>query len=147
MSNTYFTACSNGEYGGNCIHKCSENCGNGEVCDKVHGHCASCIPGFQGLQCNESKNSKLYIFLLRSPEYKTIKCLMNNKNNYYVGTLFAYDSFIIHTIQFTQHYDQSNNTLLHLKVPCYRMLGPTTCIYTFRSRNSNVIEHLKSCRT
>lgn len=62
MSNTYFTACSNGEYGGNCIHKCSENCGNGEVCDKVHGHCASCEPGFQGLQCDESKNSKLYIF-------------------------------------------------------------------------------------
>uniref|UniRef100_K1PR48 Endothelial cells scavenger receptor n=1 Tax=Magallana gigas TaxID=29159 RepID=K1PR48_MAGGI len=59
------TPCSNGEYGGNCIHKCSENCGNGEVCDKVHGHCASCMPGFQGLQCDEIKqqvNSEPFAF-------------------------------------------------------------------------------------
>lgn len=46
MSNIYFIVCSNGEYGGNCIYKCSENCGNGEVCDKVYGYCVFCIFGF-----------------------------------------------------------------------------------------------------
>lgn len=113
--------------------------------------CMDIVPpvnlGFKGFSVMKVRIANFTFSLLRSPEYKTIKCLMYYKNKYYVGTLFAYDSLIIHKIQFTQHYDQSNNTLLHFKVPRYHMLGPTTCIYTFRSRNSNVIEHLKSCRT
>lgn len=51
-----FAACSDGEFGKDCIHKCSGNCLNGAVCDKYNGSCESCSSGFDGPRCDESKS-------------------------------------------------------------------------------------------
>ena len=51
-----FAACSEGEFGKDCIHNCSGNCLNGAVCNKYNGSCESCSSGFDGPRCDKSKS-------------------------------------------------------------------------------------------
>lgn len=51
-------ACDDGTFGQDCRYRCSENCLNGEVCDRMDGHCDSCVPGYQRSSCVESEYSQ-----------------------------------------------------------------------------------------
>ena len=48
-----FSACHEDKYGRNCEGTC--NCKNG-VCNSTDGSC-SCLPGYSGKHCNESKTN------------------------------------------------------------------------------------------
>lgn len=53
-------ACDNGTYGTDCMEFCGK-CLDNEQCHHINGTCFSgCDPGYQGLNCTESK--LLYIF-------------------------------------------------------------------------------------
>ena len=48
----YFTECSVGVFGKDCVENCSMTCGDPGVCDKVTGHCnGKCLPGWEGNLC------------------------------------------------------------------------------------------------
>lgn len=48
---TYFTACSDGLYGSNCLHTCSPFCLH-VPCDSRTGECiGGCIRGLHGFNC------------------------------------------------------------------------------------------------
>ena len=49
------TACDNGTYGADCMEFCGK-CLDNEQCHHINGTCFSgCDPGYQGLNCTESK--------------------------------------------------------------------------------------------
>lgn len=49
------SACSDGSYGDNCTNKCSENCFQMTMCNKISGTCGKCKDGWDSDFCNESK--------------------------------------------------------------------------------------------
>lgn len=57
-------ACDVGTFGQDCRYRCSNNCLNDKACDRVDGHCDSCVTGYQRFSCIESKyNQKLSILM------------------------------------------------------------------------------------
>jgi hypothetical protein len=65
------SGCSLGSFGKNCVHNCSDNCGDVPmVCNGRTGECTGgCRPGWEGLQCNIGKCSNI--------------CLLGNHINYF----------------------------------------------------------------
>lgn len=50
------TGCSDGLYGPDCKHHCSEHCRDNTVCDHVTGLCGmGCAAGWSGSLCNKGK--------------------------------------------------------------------------------------------
>ena len=63
----YFSECSAGVFGKDCVENCSMTCGDPGVCDKVTGHCnGSCLPGWEGNMCQNGNNLYTSAFILNS---------------------------------------------------------------------------------
>lgn len=55
LNMSHVTACDNGTYGADCMEFCGK-CLDNEQCHHINGTCFSgCDPGYQGLNCTESK--------------------------------------------------------------------------------------------
>ena len=60
--------CPYGKFGKKCLQNCSSNCGGtNKLCHHIDGHCTDgCVSGFQGDQCEESKQ----LFLLTNFNFR-----------------------------------------------------------------------------
>ncbi|KAK7478580.1 hypothetical protein BaRGS_00030179 [Batillaria attramentaria] len=51
--------CDGGFYGDNCSHPCG-HCADGQLCDKIDGHCQTCAPGYVPQVCHEACRQGFY---------------------------------------------------------------------------------------
>lgn len=76
MITNIISACENGTFGKDCVHKCEGHCLNDEPCNKTDGECSRCSSGWAGEFCNISKMSVFYF------EHKVFKFFEELKINF-----------------------------------------------------------------